>query len=81
MCTNNALVKEKYGFIIKGCTESASYIVINEMLETMNNTLSVRGRFSDHEKDFDYFFDYAIAVDKLEFYAISGNLFIQSYLR
>ena len=37
ICTNNILVKEKYGFRTNSSTKNASHNVINEILKAMNN--------------------------------------------
>jgi len=82
MCSNNILVKEKYGFRINSFTEAASYSAINNIYIDMNNRLSVGEIFCDLEKAFHCFY-LGIKVDKLEFSGISGifQTFIQSYLR
>jgi len=45
VCTNNIPVKEQYGFIINSSTEAASYDVINEILNAINNRLLGGGIF------------------------------------
>jgi len=72
VCTNNILANKQYGFRIKSCTDSAAYIVDDEILEAMNNRLSQGGIFCDVEKVFDCV-DNGILVDKLEVYGISGK--------
>jgi len=82
ICTNNILVKEKYGCRINSSTNAASYDVMNEILIAMNNQLSVGEIFSDLMNAFDCV-NHRNLVDKLEFYGISGKFptSIQSYLR
>ena len=81
ICTN-ILFKEQYGFIINTSTEAASYDVINEILNAINNRLLVGGIFCDLENAFDCV-NHRILVDKLHFYGIKGKFLalIQSYLR
>jgi hypothetical protein len=52
MCTNDTLVKERYGFRINSSTDAASYVVINEILKVMNNRFPIGGTLCDLEKDF-----------------------------
>ena len=44
---------EQHGFRINSSIEVASFTVINEILEAVNNRLSVRGIFCDLEKALD----------------------------
>ena len=82
ICTNNILVKEKYGFRTNSSTKNASHNVINEILKAMNNWLSIGGIFCDLKQAFDCA-NCGILVDKLEFYEINGKFLslIQSYFR
>jgi len=82
VCTNNIPVKEQYGFIINSSTEAASYDVINEILNAINNRLLVGGIFCDLENAFDCV-NHRILADKIQFYGIKGKFLalIQSYLR
>jgi len=41
MCTNNILVKQKYGFRTNSSSEDASHNVINEILKVMNNRRNI----------------------------------------
>jgi len=61
---------------------AASYDVINEILNAMNNRLLVGGIFCDLEKAF-VCVNHGILVDKLQFYGIKGKFLalIQSYLK
>jgi hypothetical protein len=60
----------------------ASYKLINEILLTINNKLSVGGIFCDLEKAFNCV-NHNILLSKVEFYWIVGkfNAFITSYLK
>jgi hypothetical protein len=78
---NNTLAAEQYGFRNNLSTESASYNLINNILEALNNKFTVRGIFCDLTKAFDCV-NHTILLSKLEFYGITGsayNLF-KSYL-
>ena len=81
ICTNNILVIQ-HGFRINSSIEAASVNVINEILEAVNNRLSVGGIFCDLEKALDCV-NHGVLVGKLEVYGISGKFltFIQSYFR
>ena len=50
---NNILVKKQNRFRINRYTEAESYYVINEILQAMNNRLSVGGIFCDPKTAFD----------------------------
>jgi len=83
ICNNNIpFIQEQYGFGINSSTEAATYNVINEILKSTNNRLSVGGIFCDLKKAF-YCVNHGILTDKLEFYGISGKFLtlIHSYLR
>jgi len=50
---NNILATEQYGFSSNSSTEKTSFKLINEVLLTLNNKLTVGGIFCDLEKPFD----------------------------
>jgi hypothetical protein len=50
---NNILVNEQFGFLSKLSTERATYNLVNEILESLNNKREVGGIFFDLEKAFD----------------------------
>jgi ribosomal protein L34 len=50
---NNILVSEQHGFRTQTATVQASYILINQILTAMNNSLVVGGIFCDLQKVFD----------------------------
>jgi hypothetical protein len=82
ICTNKILVEEQFGFKSNSSTEKASYKLINEILQAMNNKFKVGGILYDLEKVF-HCINHTILLDKLEFYGIKGKFLelIQSYLR
>ena len=58
--------------------ETASYNLINNILDALNNKFTVAGIFCDLTKAFDCV-NYAILLSKLEFYGTAYNL-MKSYL-
>jgi hypothetical protein len=78
---NNILAPEQYGFRNNLSTESASYNLINNILEALNNKFTVGGILCDLTKAFDCV-NHTILLSKLEFYGITGSAYnlIKSYL-
>jgi hypothetical protein len=77
---NNILVKEQFGFGTNSPTEIAAYIMINNILSSLNKKLLVGGLFCDLQKAF-YSLNHEILLLKRRFYGISGvaNKLIKSY--
>jgi retron-type reverse transcriptase len=78
---NNILSNHQYGFRHNSSTELASYKLINEILEALNNKIPVRGIFCDLNKAFDSV-NHDVLLSKLKFYGIVGkaNKLLESYL-
>jgi hypothetical protein len=68
---DNILVEEKFGFRTFSSTDKASYRLIDEILNALNNRMLVGGIFCDLQKAFDCV-NHNILLTKLEFYGITG---------
>jgi hypothetical protein len=77
---NNILVEEQFGFRTSSSTDKASYKLIDEILNALNNRMMVGGIFCDLQKAFDCV-NHNILLTKLEFYGITGiaHKLIKSY--
>jgi len=75
------LAQKQYGFRTNSATETASYNLINNILEALNNKYIVGGIFCDVTKAFDCV-NHTILLSKLEFYGITGSAYnlLKSYL-
>jgi hypothetical protein len=78
---NNILAQEQFGFRNNSSIETASYYLINNILEALNNKFIVGGIFCDLTKAFDCV-NHNILLSKLEFYGITGSAYnlMKSYL-
>jgi hypothetical protein len=67
---NNAILnKHQYGFRSEVSTESASFILLIEILTALNNKQMVGGIFCDLHKAFDCI-NHALLLEKLKFYGV-----------
>jgi len=69
--TNNILAVEQFGFRISSTTEKASYKLIDDILNALNNRLMVGGIFCNVQKAFNCV-NHNILLTTLEFYGITG---------
>jgi hypothetical protein len=81
MNSNSILDEHQYGFRNDASTESASYILLNEILVAMNSKQMVGGIFCDLQKAFDCV-NHGVLSEKLKFYGETGKFYnlIKSYL-
>jgi hypothetical protein len=79
--TNNILVDEHFGFRVSSSTGKASYKLIDEILNVLNNRMMVGGIFCDLQKAINCV-NHNILLTKLDFYGITGITYklIKSYL-
>jgi hypothetical protein len=70
---NNILAQEQYGFRNNSSMETASYNLINNIFEALNNKVTVGGIFCDLAKAFDCV-KHTILLSRLEFYGITGSV-------
>jgi transposase len=78
---NSILAEEQFGFRLATSTDKASYRLINEILNVMNERRVIGGIFCDLQKVSD-FVNHTIFLTKLEFYGVTGTTLklIKSYL-
>jgi exonuclease III len=78
---NNILAEEQHGFRNRASTETASFNLINNILDAFNNNMQVGGIFCDLTKAFDCV-NHNVLLSKMEFYGITGkaNNLVKSYL-
>jgi hypothetical protein len=79
---NHAILSiEQYKFRSNSSTEKATFKLLNDVLQALNNKAYVGGIFCDLEKVFDCV-NQDLLLKKLEFYGIIGNAYvlIKSYL-
>jgi hypothetical protein len=78
---NKILVKEQFGSRSKWTVETASYSLISEILNPLNNKNIIGGIFCDLTKAFDCLI-HGIMLSKLKYYGLTGTCYslINSYL-
>ena len=78
---NNILSKEQCGFKSNSSTDNAIFKLLNEILNALNNKLTIGGIFWDLEKALNCV-DHNILLSELHYYRIMGSMYtlIQSYL-
>ena len=72
--------KEQFGFKSNSSTDKAIFKLWNEILNSLNNKLTIGGIFCDMEKAFDSV-EHNILLSKLQCCGITGSVYtlIQSY--
>jgi hypothetical protein len=82
IATKNILAVEQFGFRSSSSTEKASYRLIDDILNALNNRMMVGGIFCDLQKAF-CCVNHNVLLTKLEFYGITGITYklIISYLQ
>jgi hypothetical protein len=65
---------DQYGFRSNSLTEKATFKLLNDILQALNNKAYVGGIFCDLEKTFDCV-NHDILMKKLKFYGIVGNAY------
>jgi hypothetical protein len=80
--TNNVLAVKQLGFRTSSSKEKASYKLIDDILNALNDRMTVGGIFCDLQKAFNCV-NHDILLTKLEFYGITGitHKLIKSYLK
>ena len=69
---HNISVREQYGFRTDLKSDTAKYHLANELLNALNNNLSIDSIYCVLEKA-SYCVNHKILLAKLEFYGITGN--------